>query len=59
MSSSSLSPNSSKSDWKSSTSDEKMLLDEMNQKIVLFFQCVFNAFNLENSINSDEDEWTK
>lgn len=33
-----------------------MLLDELNQKIVLFFQCAFNAFNLEDLTNSDEDE---
>ncbi len=59
MSSSSLSLDSSNIDWKSSPSDEKMLLDEMNQKIVLFFQYVFNAFNLEDSTKSDEDEGTK
>jgi len=36
-----------------------MLLDELNQKIVLFFQYAFNAFNLEDPTNSDEDEGTR
>jgi hypothetical protein len=36
-----------------------MLLDELNQKIVLFFQCTFNAFNLKDPTNSDEDEGTR
>ncbi len=28
----------------------------MDHKIDLFFQCAFNAFNLEDLVNSDEDE---
>jgi hypothetical protein len=34
-------------------------LDELNQKVVLVFQCAFNAFNLKDPTNNDEDEKTK
>jgi hypothetical protein len=40
----------------SSSSDEEMLFDEMDQEVVMFFQCVFNALNFEDLLNDHEDE---
>jgi hypothetical protein len=50
---------SSNNDWSSSSSDGKTLFDEMDDKIYLFFQYAFNAFNLEDLANNDEDERTR
>jgi len=36
-----------------------MLFDEMDQKIVMNFQCVFNVLNFKNLLNDHEDEGTK
>jgi hypothetical protein len=47
MSSSSSIHNSSNSDWRFSSNDDEMLFHEMDQEIVLLFQCVLNVFNLE------------
>jgi len=59
MSSSSSSHDSSSSEWTSSSSDEETLFDEMNQKFVMFFQCVFNVLNFKNLLNDHEDERIK
>jgi hypothetical protein len=59
MSSSSSSHDSSSSEWTSSSSDEEMLFDEMKQKFVMFFQCVFNVLNFKNLLNDHEDERIK
>jgi hypothetical protein len=58
MSSSSSSHDSSSSEWTSS-SDEEMLFEEMDQKVVMYFQCVFNVLNFKNLLNDHEDEGTK
>jgi hypothetical protein len=50
---------SSNSSHDSSSSDEEMLFDEMDQKVVMFFQCIFNVLNFKNLITDHEDEWTK
>jgi hypothetical protein len=47
---------SSSSSHDSSSSDEEMLFDEMDQEVVMFFQCVFNALNSEDLLNDHEDE---
>jgi hypothetical protein len=49
---------SSSSSHDSSLSDEEMLFDEMDQEVVMFFQCVFNAFNSEDLLNDHDDEGT-
>jgi hypothetical protein len=59
MSPSNSSNDSSSSEWTSSSSDEEMLFDEMNQKVVMFFQCVFNVLNFKNLLNDHEDEGTE
>jgi hypothetical protein len=46
------------SEWTSS-SDEEMLFDEMDQEITMFFQCAFNAFNFEDLLNYHEDKGLK
>jgi len=58
MSSSSSSRDSFSSEWTSS-SDEKMLFNEMDQKVVMFFQCVFIVLYVKNLLNDHEDERTK
>jgi hypothetical protein len=42
------------SEWTSS-SDDEMLFDEMEQEVIMFFQCAFNAFNFEDLLNDHED----
>jgi hypothetical protein len=37
------------------SSDEEMLFDEMDQEVIMFFQCAFNAFNFEDLLNDHED----
>lgn len=59
MSSSSSSHDSSSIEWTSSSSDEETLFDEMNQKFVMFFQCVSNVLNFKNLLNDHEDERIK
>jgi hypothetical protein len=56
MSSSSSSHDSSSSEWTSFSSDEEMLFDEMDQEVVMFFQCVFNTLNPKDLLNDHEDE---
>jgi hypothetical protein len=48
----------SNSDWSSSNDHEKMLFDEMEQKVVMFFQCAFNNLNYEDN-NDNENEGTR
>jgi hypothetical protein len=43
----------------SSSSDEEMLFNEMDQEVVMFFQSAFNVPNSENLLNDHEDEGTK
>jgi len=43
----------------SSSSDEKMLFNEMDQEIIMFFQCAFDVLNSEDLLNDHEDEGTK
>jgi hypothetical protein len=50
---------SSSSSHDSSSSHEEMLFDEMDQEVVMFFQCVFNALNFEDLLNDHEDEGTR
>jgi hypothetical protein len=59
MSTSSSSHDPSSNEWTSSSSDEKMLFDEMDQEVVMFFQCAFNVPNSEDLLNDHEDEGTK
>ncbi len=59
MSSSSSSHDSSSSEWTSSSNDEEILFDEMDQEVVMFFQCAFNALNPKDLINDHEDEGTR
>jgi hypothetical protein len=33
-----------------------MLFDEMDQEVVMFFQCVFNTLNSKDLLNDHEDE---
>jgi hypothetical protein len=42
-----------------SSSDEKMLFDEMDQDVVMFFQCVFYFFNSKGLLNDHKDERTR
>jgi len=58
MPSSSQNHSFSNSDWSSSNDHEKMLFDEMEQKVVMFFQCAFNDLNYEDN-NDNEDEGTR
>jgi hypothetical protein len=58
MSSSSSSHDSSSSEWTSSSSDEEILFNEMDQEVVMFFQCAFNVLNSED-LNDNEDEGTE
>jgi uncharacterized protein (DUF2235 family) len=39
-----------------SSSDEKILFDEMDQNVVMFFQCVFNFFNSKGLLNDHTNE---
>ncbi len=47
---------SSNSSHDSSSSDEEMLFDEMDQKVVMFFQCAFIVFDFKYIFNDNEDE---
>jgi hypothetical protein len=46
----------SSSSHDSSSSDEEMLFDEMDQEVVMFFQCACNVLNFEDLLNDHEDE---
>jgi hypothetical protein len=38
--------------------DEEILFDKMDQEVVMFFQCAFNALNSKDLLNDHEDEGT-
>jgi hypothetical protein len=59
MLSSSSSHDSSSSAWTFSSSDKEMLFDEMDQKVVMFFQRAFNVLNSKNLLNDHEDEGSR
>jgi hypothetical protein len=59
MSSSRFSYDFFSNEWTSSSSDEEMLFNEMDQKVVMFFQCAFDVLNFEDLLNDHEDEGTK
>ncbi len=59
MSSSRLNYDSFSNEWTSSSSNEEMLFNEMDQEVVMFFQCAFDVLNFEDLLNDHEDEGTK